>query len=595
MRITLRRHTEAPRHRERFAQEGLSASAPRCAVAVAGVALVCALIMTSLNAAQSPIAALTGTIASQAEPRMEGVVVSARRVGSTITVSVMSDAQGRYSFPLDRLEPGSYALRVRAIGYDLDGPSTVTVAAGKTTQADLTLRKTQNLAAQLSNGEWFMSWPGETRIKNGLLNCTQCHGLQPIVQSNYTSEQWVGVIGRMGRYSQGSTLTRPQLRPGKGTGNAILAQSMAGREGEPPVAAELVKQTADYLASINLSGGRSTWSYPLKTYPRPTGKSTRAIVTEYDLPRPETLPHDAVADANGLIWYGDFGTHVLGVLDAKSGKVTEYPMPITKPNAPHGSLDVVLDQQGNVWMGTMYQGSLAKFDRKTQTFQTWGSPTYLERDDARIAMVMPINQGEDGQVWIGGDSEYQVDVKTGEWKTVDYSVGLPNGAPPVRELSSYGVASDSKNNFYGLNLNGTYIIRIDAKTKKVTPFATPTPNAGPRRGHMDAQDRLWFAEFRANKIGMFDTRTGKFQEFAVPTPWTNVYDAVADRAGYAWAGGMNNDRIVRVNTRTGETVEYLLPRPTNVRRVNVDDSTSTPTFWVGNNLAATLIKVEPLE
>jgi len=34
----------------------------------------------------------------------------------------------------------------------------------------------------------------------------------------------------------------------------------------------------------------------------------------------------------------------------------------------------------------------------------------------------------------------------------------------AKELSSYGVASDSKNNFYGMNLNGTYIIKVDAKT-----------------------------------------------------------------------------------------------------------------------------------
>ena len=37
------------------------------------------------------------------------------------------------------------------------------------------------------------------------------------------------------------------------------------------------------------------------------------IVTEYDLPRPETLPHDAHADAQGMVWYGVFGTHVLGM------------------------------------------------------------------------------------------------------------------------------------------------------------------------------------------------------------------------------------------------------------------------------------------
>ena len=94
---------------------------------------------------------------------------------------------------------------------------------------------------------------------------------------------------------------------------------------------------------------------------------------------------------------------------------------------------------------------------------------------------------------------------------------------------------------------------------------------------------------------MFDTKAEKFQEWAVPTPWTNIYDAISDNAGYAWGGGMNNDQVVRVNIKTGEVTEYLLPTTTNIRRVNVDNSTDPPTFWVGNNLGATLIKVEPLQ
>jgi len=562
-------------------------------VASATAALVLAVIVPT--AAQSPAAALTGLVSSQDEGAMGGVLISAKRAGSTITITIVSDADGRYSFPRSRLEPGAYSLRIRAIGYELEGTSTVDVTPHKTAQLDLKLRKTQDLASQLSNGEWFMSWPGSDEVKNGLLNCTGCHGLEPIARSRYTASEWEKVLDRMGRYAQGSTRTRPQLRPnehGGGFSNPILAQSMGGREGDRPVSQDRVAGAAEYLATINHSASHTT--YPLKTIPRPTGKAARVIITEYHLPRPETLPHDAAADSDGMIWYADFGSHVLGMLDPKNGKVIEYPLPITKPGAPVGSLDLVFDHQGNIWMGTMYQGSLAKFDRKTKTFQTWGSPTFRDRDEARIAMVMPVNHQVDGQVWIGGDNEYQVDVNTGAWRTIDYSVGLKDSTL-AKELSSYGVASDSKNNFYGMNLNGTYIIKVDAKTRQVTPYPTPAPNAGPRRGHMDAQDRLWFAEFRANKIAMFDTSTEAFREWAVPTPWTNVYDAIVDKAGFAWAGGMNNDHVVRVNTRTGETVEYLLPRATNIRRVNVDNSTNPPTFWVGNNLGASIIKVEPLE
>ena len=115
--------------------------------------LAAAVVRTSAQAS----AALTGTVSSQAEGPMEGVVVSARRSGSTMTISVLSDAQGRYAFPASRLDPGAYAVRIRATGYDLEGASTVDVAAGRTTQFDVRLRKTQDLAAQLTNGEWFMS------------------------------------------------------------------------------------------------------------------------------------------------------------------------------------------------------------------------------------------------------------------------------------------------------------------------------------------------------------------------------------------------------------------------------------------------------
>lgn len=31
---------------------------------------------------------------------------------------------------------------------------------------------------------------------------------------------------------------------------------------------------------------------------------------------------------------------------------------------------------------------------------------------------------------------------------------------------------------------------------------------------MDRQDRLWFGENRADKVGMFDTKTRAFQEWA---------------------------------------------------------------------------------
>src|ERR1700674_3266716 len=89
--------------------------------------------------AATPSITLTGVVSSDAEGPMEGVVVKAKRVGGTITISVVSDDHGRYAFPADRLKPGDYTLTVRAAGYDAP-KSTVTVGSDPAT-ADLKLSK----------------------------------------------------------------------------------------------------------------------------------------------------------------------------------------------------------------------------------------------------------------------------------------------------------------------------------------------------------------------------------------------------------------------------------------------------------------------
>jgi virginiamycin B lyase len=91
----------------------------RSMVASACFTVFIALLAGTGNAmAQAGPPALTGK-ALAAEGALEGVLVSAKRNGSTVTVTVVSDKDGRYSFPAGRLEPGQYSLRIRAAGYDL--------------------------------------------------------------------------------------------------------------------------------------------------------------------------------------------------------------------------------------------------------------------------------------------------------------------------------------------------------------------------------------------------------------------------------------------------------------------------------------------
>jgi streptogramin lyase len=555
---------------------------------LASVAVVACVAVTIGQAARSSLlaqdhsaAALTGQVTSAEEGPMEGVLVSAKKAGSTQTVTVVSDAQGRYRFPQARLEAGRYAIRVRAIGYDLDGPDAVAaIVAQKTTTADLKLRKTTDLASQLTNAEWLASFPGTEEQRASIRGCAHCHTLELVTRSRHDASRWMTVIERMSGYPPLAFPLMPQRTP-------------APRVGGGPVAADRQQQAwrrqAEYLSGLNLSAGPQ-WGYTFKTLPRPKERATRVIYTEFDLPTRTRQPHDVIVDSSGMVWYASFGEPILGKLDPRTGKVTEYPVPVLKPAAPNGILGMRFDEDENPWLALQFQGGIAKFDRKTEKFQTWSLPPQLNGDHVQVNQVSPGRHHVDGKVWFQDAGTYTIlrlDVAAGTFEVFEpYKIPRPN---------VYDVIPDSRNNGFVLPLGSEEIGRIDAKTGAITMFKTPTRGSGPRRGMMDAQDRLWFGENRADRIGMFDTRTQQFKEWAAPTPGTWPYDVTADKNGEAWSGGEYNDRILRLDPATGLFTEYLLPRQTNVRRVFVDNSTTPVTFWAGNNHGASIVKLEPLD
>jgi streptogramin lyase len=538
-------------------------------------------IFTFAQIPQNPSSiALTGQVASVEEGRMEGVLVSAKKSGSTITVTVVSDEQGRYRFPASRLTPGRYSLGIRAVGYDLDGPSAVDVAAGQATTVDLKLSKARDLASQLSNTEWLSSFPGTEQQKASIRNCTHCHTLERVARSRYDAETFVPVLERMSTYPQLSFPFKVQK---------LLAGRIGG--GEEPLEQRLDgwRRQAQYLSTLNLNASPH-WSYSFKTLPRPKGKATHVVYTEYDLPRRTRQPHDVIVDSQGMAWYASFGEQILGKVDPKSGKVTEYEIPTLKPKSPTGILAVRFDEDENIWLGMQFQGGIAKFDKKTGKFQTWSLPPELNGDHVQINQVSPEHHNIDGKVWLQDAGTYTVlrlDVKSGKFEVFEpFAIPRPN---------IYDVISDARNSVYFTVFGREDIGRIDAKTGKISLYPTPSRGSAPRRGMMDAEGRLWFGENRADRIGMFDTRTERFQEWLAPTAGSWPYDATADKNGDVWSGGEFSDRVQRLNPKTGDIVEYLLPRFTNVRRVFVDNTTTPVAFWIGNNHGASIIKLEPLE
>jgi virginiamycin B lyase len=526
-------------------------------------------------------AQLAGQVTSKEEGAMEGVLVSAKREGSTVTVTVVTDAQGRYSFPSSKLAPGTHAIKVRAVGYELDGSPVAKVPG----QRDLALKKAGNLAAQLSNGEWMASMPGTDAQKGQLLNCVGCHTLERIARSPYDADTFMkAILPRMQAYVNQSIPQHPQLRK---------AERLMEERGDQRV--QVYRAAAEYLATVNL-GGDKMWSYPLRPAPRPSGRATRVIYTEYDLPRETISPHDVIVDAEGIAWYSSFGEQNLGRLDPKTGEVREFPVQVFKPEFPTGLLGLRSDRDGNLWLGNMYQATMVKFDRKAQKFTYFKLPAEQNIDAAQVNMVSPQSAHVDGKVWAqnnGFAGVHRLDLASGKVETWEPFKNAPKGEPH----NIYDVIPDSQNNVFFTDFRLRHIGRIDARTGELKLFAIPGADGvrAPRRGMMDAQDRLWFGQYRGDRIGMLDTKSGQFKEWQLATRWASPYDVAIDRNEEAWTGSMVTDLVTRLDTKNGRMVDYLLPRRTNIRRVFVDNSTTPVTFWVGSNHGASIVKLEPLD
>ena len=563
---------------------------------------ICLLVLVALAGVlpapskDQPVATLTGMVTSDAEGHMGGVLVTAKPEGANMTVTVISDDQGHYAFPPGRLQPGKFALTIRAAGYELAGQTVAEIKPDKAAQVDIKLLKTKDLASQLTGGEWMMSIPGSEKQKKALFHCDQCHSLDLVAKSTYDADGWLITLHRMqNQWQAGSTFTHP-MPP-------------AFPPKEYPSDPELAK----YLSSVNLSGDRTTWPYELKTFPRPRGADTKVVITEYEIPRAGSSPHDLAVDQDEMVWYSDFQAPNIGRLDPRTGQFKEWRLPRLKPGLPENNLTIELDKQGNPWLPRGYQGCAATmFDVKTEKFQTWSAPAEYNDDHASCTQG---NVGPNGMVWFNSfntSKMFELDPKTGDVKVFNafpagsaqfkgpnrvFYFGIDeNFATTEKTHKMYGSAIAANGDAIYCDIEGSTIAVLDHTTGQVTLYPTPTPAAAPRRGSIDSAGNFWFGEWMASQLGMFDLQTKEIKEWRPPIPWSGNYRAIRGKNGDVWSGGMSTDYVHRLNPKTGEWREYMLPTlGGEMRDIKIDDSGATPKVWVPLVHAGILAKIEPLE
>ena len=497
----------------------------------------------------------------------------------------MSDAQGRYSFPRTHVEPGSYDIATRAVGYDLRNPGLVELTADAPASLDLRLRATMDLASQLSSREWAMSFLGTKAQKDAvvyqLLSCAYCHTYQRIANSRYTAEEFVSVINRMGTYYPDGAALSNDNRRGRALKNSEQAQRGFTEPPDWGFTLGIPKpELAEFFASVNLSGGRSTREYELQTLPRPTGQATRIIITEYDMPTAGTVSHDMDIDSKGNIWYTDESRMMIGKFEPATATFTEYEMPPVNEGDVPGTRDIQVDLDDKLWFPMRVSGG--------SSIVTMFDPDTEELTSIDGAGGQFLDLGPDGKIWVGftriDPETMQVDAR------FSYQDFVPTGAAPNAgnsKVDSQGHARMATNRGAG------GVFGVDAQTGDVSWF--PIEGLSARRGRIDREDRLWYAEYLNDKMFMFDTRTHEVQRWDVPEYSTPYAASAPDRNGYVYAPSNMSERLLRFDPRTGEVIEYQMPTEFDSKKIAYAPMTDRVVLWMTNKRTARITKVEPLD
>jgi len=121
----------------------------------------------------------------------------------------------------------------------------------------------------------------------------------------------------------------------------------------------------------------------------------------------------------------------------------------------------------------------------------------------------------------------------------------------------YGMAVDLQGNAWGTLQSANQIVKI-APTGEMTDYEIPTRGSAPSDIAVDASGRVWFLEFRSNKLGSF--ADGKFTEHDVPGEWSGLTGLTVAPDGAIWFGMLRAQTLGRFHN--GEFKLFKIPRET---------------------------------
>jgi len=469
-------------------------------------------------------ATISGTVTGPDGQPFRGAFVQARNLKTKITVSVLSDNNGRYR--VENLLVGEYRLQMRAIGFKADPKSGITLAADQNATQDLALQQGMVRWSDISMHQGKKLLP-EARGKEELFtHCMACHGFESRMAAVVRDEDgWRDRVNYM-KDAMGYFIMRPVFGFNEHKAENVISylNQMFGENSKLPKSPADLPQYQSEVRPISDEG-------------------LKIVYVEYDTPGPNRMPWSAHPDKDGTFWVPYYGrANKIANLNPVTGEMTEYPVPNMGTAAIHSA---VPHPDGSVWLTEQGSNKLGRWDPRTKDITE-----YQDTVGKHTVRIDP----KTGMVWSTGALSV-FDPKTKEFTHI----------PEVP--TCYGIALDQEGNAWFTELTQTGKVgKVDAKTLAVTKYTLPTVNGRPRRIEVDDKGIVWFGEFDAGRIGRLDPKTGAITEFQLPGPQPTPYALGVDRDGMVWYSSEYMDVIGRLDPNTGKVVEYPYPRAENSMR-----------------------------
>jgi virginiamycin B lyase len=500
---------------------------------------------------------------------LEGMMVQLISKKSAIRTTVYSDEKGEYEFP--KMEEGAYTLRIaRPLEFHPFVKEDVAVK-GATAFAPIVLRRVTTgntlppypfILAQVSGADWLQVLPGDETVKrNFRTQCNYCHSYQQVFRNRYDEESWAKIVFRMLH----------------GGGSPLIEVRERGRL-KPDEEAAMVK----WLSTVR---GPNSPDPHFPIPPRPKGRATKAVITEYEMPRLELALHDAAGDPKGGIWYSPHRSSYIGRLDPKTGKVEEVHVPLSVKGALPGTHWLEVDPKGIVWGTQVWAHAGYRYDPIKRGFQfiQWGA---TENEPYNVPQGANLSRDPEDHLWRTRYNQVQ---------RMDPITGKNVKVWPLKKFAStYGSAMSPDGRYFG---GGAWprdgMVIVDTKTDEVFEPET-TPFSGPARGEWDNFGTYWSGG-RGGVLVSFDTKTKSVREYPLPTQHATLYTARADKHGDVWSGELQAGAYLRLIPKTAEWIEYRLPEPYSHDRQNWIDNTTDPvSVWYVEH-DGWVVRIQPRE